>query len=54
MAEKHALFVAYKIKGKIEALVADDFLQAIKERTSKTFVPSGRIATNSVKRLVTE
>ena len=32
VAEKHAPFVTYKIKGKIETWVTDDFLQAIKER----------------------
>ena len=35
VVEKHAPFVTYciyKIKGKMEAWVTDDFLQAIKER----------------------
>ena len=32
VANKHAPFVTHKIKGKIEAWVANEFLQAIKER----------------------
>ena len=32
MADKHAPFVTHKIKGKIEAWVTNDLLQAIKER----------------------
>ena len=35
MAEKHAPFITCKVKGKIEACINDDFLQAIKERNLK-------------------